>query len=50
MYDYPVTVVEADGAHLVFCPDLPEMHSVGDTVEEALREAGDGIITALSIC
>lgn len=49
MYEYPVTIVESEGAHLVFCPDLPEMHSVGDTLEDALREAGDGVITALSL-
>jgi antitoxin HicB len=49
MYEYPVTVVESEGAQLVFCPDIPEMHSVGDTLEQALREAEDGLVTALSI-
>lgn len=29
--------------------DLPLLHSVGDTVEEALLEAKDGIITAISL-
>lgn len=29
--------------------DLPLLHSVGDTIEEALLEAKDGIITAISL-
>lgn len=49
MYEYPVTIVESEGDHLVFCPDIPEMHSVGGSLEEALREAEDGLVSALSI-
>jgi len=37
------------GAYEVSCRDLPLLHSVGDTIEEALLEAEDGIITAISL-
>ncbi|MDR1062819.1 MAG: type II toxin-antitoxin system HicB family antitoxin [Azoarcus sp.] len=46
---YPVTLdIEAVGV-LAGCPDIPEMHSVGDTVEEALKEAADGLESAIEI-
>jgi antitoxin HicB len=46
---YPVTLeIEKNGV-LVGCPDIPEMHSVGDTVEDALREALDGLESAIEL-
>lgn len=33
----------------VSCRDLPLLHSVGDTVEEALAEAADGLVAAISL-
>lgn len=49
MYDYPVTVHEEDGIPWVSCPDVPEMSSAGDTVEEALFDAVDALESALSL-
>ena len=46
---YPVTLEIDETGVLVGCPDIPEMHSVGDTVEEALREAVDGLESAIEI-
>lgn len=51
MFNYAVKLardVETD-TYEVSCRDLPLLHSVGDTVEEALLEAEDGIITAISL-
>lgn len=49
MYEYPLEVHhEATGVWLS-CPDLPEMNAAGDTLEEALGEALDGMETALSL-
>lgn len=31
------------------CPDIPEAHSVGDSLEEFLANAVDGLVLALSI-
>lgn len=33
----------------VSCRDLPLLHSVGDTVEEVLAEAADGLVAAISL-
>lgn len=49
MYDYGVFVTKVDPGYWVICPDIPEMNSVGDTEDEALHEATDGLITALSL-
>lgn len=49
MYDYPATVHEEDGTPWVSCPDVPEMSSAGDTVEEALFDAVDALESALSL-
>ena len=49
MYDYPVTVHDEDGNAWVSCPDVPEMSSAGDTVEEALFDAVDALESALSL-
>lgn len=46
---YNVKLTRSDGAYIVTCPDLPELTSVGDTVEDALREAVDAIETTLWI-
>ncbi|HCM1923095.1 TPA: hypothetical protein N3A35_003825 [Salmonella enterica subsp. salamae serovar 16:m,t:e,n,x] len=51
MFNYAVKLIhdaETD-AYEVSCRDLPLLHSVGDTVEDALLEAEDGIITAISL-
>ncbi|ECG8590647.1 hypothetical protein FNI11_13020 [Salmonella enterica subsp. salamae] len=37
------------GAYEVSCRDLPLLHSVSDTVEDAFLEAEDGIIMAISL-
>lgn len=51
MFYYAVKITQdaETGAFEVSCRDLPLLHSVGDTVEEALLEAEDGIITAISL-
>ncbi|ECA8972901.1 hypothetical protein ETB55_21695 [Salmonella enterica subsp. enterica serovar Omuna] len=51
MFIYPVQLVrdDATGSYIASCRDLPLMNSVGDTVEEALLEAVDGLVTAISI-
>ena len=47
-YEYPVEVLEeADGAS-VTAPDVPELVTCGDTLEEALERAQDALVTALS--
>lgn len=48
MLSYPVEVIkDTNGSYLVTCPDIPEMASVGDDIEEALLEAREGLQTAL---
>lgn len=48
MLRYPVEIVPDDnGTFLVTCPDIPEMASVGDDIDEALLEAQDGLEAAL---
>lgn len=51
MFNYAVKLEHDDstGAYIVSCRDLPLMNSVGYSVDEALLEAADGIVTALSI-
>jgi antitoxin HicB len=44
---YPVRITNTGADFWVQCRDLPEMNSVGDTLEEALREAVDGIASVL---
>lgn len=51
MFNYPI-VLEKDaetGDYVVSCRDLPLMNSVGESVEDALLQAVDGIVCALSI-
>jgi antitoxin HicB len=50
MYNFAIRFETDDSPGLaVFCRDLPELGSYGDDVEHAMREAVDGIETALSI-
>lgn len=49
MYAYPLEVHrEATGVWLS-CPDVPEMNAAGDTLDEALAEALNGMESALSL-
>lgn len=48
--EYVVTLTaDTNDTYWVQCPDIPEMNSVGDSVEEALKEALDGLETAFII-
>lgn len=48
MLRYPVDIIQdTNGSYLVTCPDIPEMASVGEDIEEALLEAEEGLQTAL---
>lgn len=50
MLNYPVTLSpDSNGTVLVGFPDLPEANAVGETVEAALREAVDALITASAL-
>lgn len=51
MYTYPVLLVhdEATNSWMASCRDLPLMHSVGDTIEDALSEATFGLVTAIAV-
>lgn len=49
MYDYKIVAHEENGHFWSSCPDIPEAHSVGDTLEELLANAVAGITLALSI-
>ncbi len=49
MYEYPINVHQENDHFWSSCPDIPEAHSAGDTREELLHNAVDGIELALSI-
>ncbi|UYA61359.1 hypothetical protein U1R68_06190 [Pectobacterium colocasium] len=51
MFNYPVKLEldEVTGQYVVSCRDLPLMNSVGDSVDSALLESVDGIVTAIAI-
>ncbi|HWW71511.1 MAG TPA: type II toxin-antitoxin system HicB family antitoxin [Duganella sp.] len=49
MLNYPITVTPDEATFLVDFPDFPEAHSVGETIDEARREAVDGLITAVEL-
>ncbi len=49
MYEYPINVHQENDHLWSSCPDIPEAHSAGDTREELLRNAVEGIELALSI-
>ena len=46
---YPVVVHESEYGFDVHCPLLPGCHSQGDSVEEALENIQDAIITYLEM-
>lgn len=51
MFSYPVKLErdDATGQYVVTCRDLPLMASVGESVEDALVEAVEGIVSAIAI-
>lgn len=49
MAQYPVDVHVEGGCVWVSSPDVPELHSAGETEDEALLEAIDGLESAFSI-
>lgn len=49
MVNYPISVHRENDHYWSSCPDLPEAHSAGDTLEELLANAVEGIQLALSI-
>ncbi|QQQ49738.1 hypothetical protein JJQ97_20715 [Pseudomonas syringae] len=49
MYDFRVRVHEEAGTFWSECLDIPEAHSVGDTREQLLANAVEGITLALTI-
>ena len=45
---YPVTLTKDDNdTYLVDFPDVPEAHTFGDSIPEALERAVDALLTAL---
>ncbi|MEW9681940.1 type II toxin-antitoxin system HicB family antitoxin [Pseudomonas sp. TE50-2] len=48
-FDYPVNVHRDTGSVWISCPDIPEMASAGDTLDEALFDAVDALESALSL-
>lgn len=46
---YPVVVHKSEYGYDVHCPILPGCHSQGDTVEEALENIKDAIMTYLEM-
>jgi len=46
---YPVVVHKSDYGYDVHCPILPGCHSQGDTLEEALQNIKDAIVTYLEM-
>ncbi|MBX7277134.1 type II toxin-antitoxin system HicB family antitoxin [Pseudomonas sp. ERGC3:05] len=49
MYDYAVNVQQEVDSYWSSCDDIPEAHSAGDTLEELLANAAEGLELALSI-
>lgn len=49
MYDYAINVIEDVGSFWSSCDDIPEAHSAGDTFEQLLHNAAEGLEVALSI-
>lgn len=49
MLNYPITVIPDEATFLVDFTDFPEAHSVGETIDDARREAVDGLITAVEL-
>lgn len=48
MLDYPIFITPDGDGFLVTCPDLPEVTSDGDTVEEVLANGADAVEEALA--
>ncbi|MCX6340256.1 MAG: type II toxin-antitoxin system HicB family antitoxin [Candidatus Aureabacteria bacterium] len=46
---YPVVVHKSEYGYDIHCPLLPGCHSQGDTVEEALENIKDAIVTYLKM-
>ncbi|MDR1463635.1 MAG: hypothetical protein LBI68_11000 [Azoarcus sp.] len=46
---FPLTLEIDETGVLAGCPDIPEMHSVGESVADAIREAYDGLESAIEI-
>jgi predicted RNase H-like HicB family nuclease len=46
---YPVVVHKSEYGYDVHCPIFPGCHSQGDTIEEALENIKDAIITYLEV-
>ncbi|MDR1349631.1 MAG: type II toxin-antitoxin system HicB family antitoxin [Zoogloeaceae bacterium] len=44
---YPLNVFEEEAGFWAECPDIPEMKTAGDTLDDLLREAVDGLESAL---
>ena len=49
MYEYPITAHHEADHYWSSCPDIPEAHSAGDSLEELLSNAVDGLTLALTI-
>lgn len=49
MYAYPLEVHREPTGVWLSCPDVPEMNASGDTLEEALSDALNGMESALSL-
>lgn len=49
MFEYPIHIHEEAGSFWSSCPDIPEAHSAGDSPEELLANAVDGLTLALTI-
>lgn len=49
MYDYQLEIHEEAAGVWLSCPDVPEMHAAGATLEEAYAGAHDAMETALSL-
>lgn len=47
-FAWPVDVLEEPEGVTVTCPDMPEMVTCGATIDAALAEAADALVTALS--
>lgn len=44
---YPIKLTDIGGEFMVTCPDFPGLHSVGDSKQDALREAVDALETMI---
>jgi len=49
MYHYPISIHAENNHYWSSCLDIPEAHSAGDTLDELLGNAVEGIELALSI-